>query len=75
MNTKQIKFEDTEEVKEFVKAAGQCDFDIDVKCDRVIIDAKSILGVISLGLSKVLTVQYGGENDGFEDVVSKFQIA
>ena len=75
MNVKQIKFEETEDIEEFVKAAGQCDFDIDVTYERVVIDAKSILGVLSFGLSKVLTVKYSGEDSGFENVVQKYVIA
>lgn len=40
MCQKQIKLNATEEVQEFVKAAGKCDFDIDVFYNRIIIDAK-----------------------------------
>ena len=43
------------EAKEFV-AATKCDFDIDVYYNRVTIDAKSILGVLSLDLTRPLTV-------------------
>lgn len=42
-------------------------FDIDVFYNRVVIDAKSILGVLSLDLTRVLTVQYNGENQEFEE--------
>ena len=31
---KVIRLSDMDEVKDFVRAAGGCDFDIDVKCDR-----------------------------------------
>lgn len=75
MITKQVKFSDTEDVKDFVRAASQCDFDIDVTYERVVIDAKSILGVLSFGLSKVLTVKYGEEDTSFEHVVRKYAIA
>lgn len=54
------------EAKEFVAAAAKCDFDIDVFYNRVTIDAKSILGVLSLDLSQVLTVEFNGENEEFE---------
>ena len=50
----------SEEVEEFVKAAGKCDFDIDIFYNRVIIDAKSILGVLGLDFNRELTVQYAG---------------
>ena len=57
------------DVDEFVKAAGQCDFDVDVFYNRVIIDAKSILGVFSLDLRQVLTVRMYGENKEFEELL------
>lgn len=54
------------EAKKFVAAAGKCDFDIDVYYNRVTIDAKSILGVLSLDLTRVLTVEFNGSNAEFE---------
>lgn len=74
MNHKRkIKLSATEEVKEFVTSAGKCDFDVDVFYNRIIIDAKSILGVLSLDLSKKLTVEYAGVNLDFEMTLNKFQ--
>ena len=73
MNRRKIKLNETNQAKEFVKAAEKCDFDIDVFYNRVIIDAKSILGVLSLDLTKILTVQYSGENSDFENVLLKYQ--
>ena len=74
---KKIKLTELEEVKEFVNAAGNCDFDIDVSynSNRIIIDAKSKLGVLSLDLTRALTVKYGGENMQFENVLSKYATA
>ena len=62
------------EVKDFVRAAGKCDFDIDVCYNRAVIDAKSLLGMLYLGLSKDLTVKYGGQNTGFENTVQKYAV-
>lgn len=72
MLERKIKLNELEEVKEFVSAASQCDFDIDVFYNRVIIDAKSMLGVLSLDLTKTLTVKYGGQDMKFENVLSKY---
>lgn len=69
-----IKLSATEDVKNFVSAAGKCDFDIDVFYNRVIIDAKSILGVLSMDLSNVLTVKYNGEDAIFENVLQKYAV-
>ena len=69
---RKIRLSEAEEVKEFVRAAEQCEFDIDVFYNRMVIDAKSILGVFSLDLTQILTVRYGGENENFEQTLDKF---
>ena len=66
MKEKNIKLLNVDEVKQF---AIQCDFDVDVYYNRVIIDAKSILGVFSLDLRQVLTVRMYGENKEFEELL------
>ena len=65
MSQSKIKLNATEEVQEFVNAATRCDFDVDVYYNRFLIDAKSILGVLSLDLTKVLTVDCHGESKEF----------
>lgn len=75
MLEKKIKLTEYEKVKEFVHAAEKCDFDIDVFYNRIIIDAKSMLGVLSLDLSRELTVKYGGKNNAFENVLCKYACA
>ena len=75
MKEKKIRLNATEDVKEFVYGASQCDFDVDVSYNRVLIDAKSILGVLSLDLSKVLTVRCHGDSGNFNRVLEKFAAA
>lgn len=72
MQTKHIKLGHPEEVKEFVTAASKCNFDIDIFYNRVIIDAKSFLGIMSMDLSKILQVAYGGFNQEFEGIIQKY---
>ena len=67
MKEKKIMLPSVEEAKHFVAEASKCDFDIDVFYNRVTIDAKSILGVLSLDLARVLTVQMNGDNAEFEE--------
>ncbi|WFR56186.1 HPr family phosphocarrier protein [Anaerocolumna sp. AGMB13025] len=74
METKQIKLNSPEEVMDFVGTANQCDFDIDIFYNRVIIDAKSFLGVMSLDISKNLNVAYNGYNGGLENIISKYAV-
>ena len=74
MKQKRILLPTIDDAKMFVAAATQCDFDIDVYYNRVVIDAISILGVLSLDLRNVLTVQYVGENEAFEAFLEKMAV-
>ncbi|NLL80588.1 MAG: HPr family phosphocarrier protein [Clostridiales bacterium] len=64
-----------EDVKDFVTVASKCDFDIDIYYNRYTVDAKSILGVYGLDLTKVLTVRYDGYNAGLENYLASFAVA
>ena len=68
---KQIKL-NADSAIEFVAAAEKCDFDIDVFYNSIVIDAKSIIGVLSMDLSNVLTVRYGEMDEVFEKVLQKY---
>lgn len=57
--------------REFVKMASGCDFDIDIFYNRIVIDAKSLLGVLSLDLTRELTVSLYGEDPEFEAYLDK----
>ena len=70
-----VRLSGTEEVEEFVKAASKCDFDIDISYNRIIIDAKSILGILSMDLTRELTVRCYGESKRFNEVIAKFAVA
>lgn len=71
MEKTKIKLQAPEEVKEFVSAAEKCDFDIDVIYNRIIVDAKSFLGVLSL-ISNPVQVACHGTDPRFETVCKKF---
>ena len=75
MIERQIKLPATEDVKEFVTEASRCDFDIDVFYNRVVIDAKSILGVFSMDLTRVLTVKCFGRDEKFLNFLNKYAVA
>ena len=64
-----------DEVEEFVSAASRCNFDIDIFYNRIIIDAKSLLGILSMDLTRQLTVRCYGENPHFTKVIKKFAVA
>ena len=72
---KVIRLSDMKDVKDFVRAAGDCDFDIDVKYNRTIIDAKSLLGMIGLGLQNDLQVCDGRKDENVKNLVDKCSLA
>lgn len=71
MNTTKILLATIDNAKEFVMRANKCDFDIDVCYNRVVIDAKSILGVLSLDLRNPVTVQCNGYDEAFEEFLQE----
>ncbi len=66
---------DPTQVEEFVSAATKCAFDVDVYYNRYVVDAKSILGVFGLDLTKPLTVEYYGSDENFESYLNGLAIA
>ena len=74
MREKKVRLAGNKEVTEFVQAAENCAFEIDVCYDRVLVDGKSILGVLGLDLTKELTVKYSGEDEAFEKVLAKYEV-
>lgn len=61
------------DVKEFVGIVSQYDYDIDLVSGRYAVDAKSIMGIFSLDLSKPIKMNIHSENpQPFLDAVGKF---
>lgn len=56
MNKMKIRLNATADVREFVRAAEKCDFDVDIQYDSTIVDAKSILGTASCFRSRISTI-------------------
>ena len=64
-----------DEVKDFVSAAANCIFDVDISYNSYVVDAKSIIGVLGLNFNQVLTVSCNGYDAEFERYLSKFAVA
>ncbi len=57
MQKVEIKLSLAENVKTFVNIVNHFDFDMDLRSGRHVVDAKSILGIFSLDLSKPITLE------------------
>jgi phosphotransferase system HPr-like phosphotransfer protein len=61
------------DVKDFVNIVNRYDFDVDLSSGRYVVDAKSIMGIFSLDLSKPIKVELHGDNCGkFCDELKNF---
>ena len=56
MTTAKIMISSINDVKNLVNIVNKYDFDIDLISDRYVVDAKSIMGIFSLDLTKPITV-------------------
>lgn len=76
MKTVQISLNSIDKVKSFVNTISQYDFDFDLISGRYVIDAKSIMGIFSLDLSKPIDLNiHTDENiDEVLEVLSSYII-
>ena len=57
MNTFYIKLSTIEDIRKFVDIVTRQDYDIDLSSGRYVVDAKSIMGIFSLDLSKPIELE------------------
>ena len=57
MNKAKVMLGTINDVKNFVTVVTQCDYDVDLISGRYAVDAKSIMGIFSLDLSKPIELE------------------
>lgn len=63
------------DVKDFVNIVNKYDFDVDLSTGRYVVDAKSIMGIFSLDLSKPIKVEVHTDDcDDFLDEIKNFMV-
>lgn len=73
MKTVKVLLNTINDVKYFVNTVTKYDFDVDLISGRYAIDAKSIMGIFSLDLSKAITLEAHTDNgDAFFDEIKQF---
>lgn len=63
MKTVQITLNSIEKVKSFVNVIANYDYDFDLVSGRYVVDAKSIMGIFSLDLTKPITLNIHSNTD------------
>ena len=75
MKTVNIKLSLAENVKSFVNIVNKYPYEIDLRSGRHVVDAKSILGIFSLDLSKPIIVEvYCDDCDDFLADIKDFLV-
>ncbi len=69
-----VLLNNTKEVQEFVKAASECPGDIDMTRGAIYLDAKSLLGVLSMGMKREMNVVCHSQETNFYNSVRKFAV-
>lgn len=73
MKTFNIVLKSITDVKDFVNVVSKYDYDVDLSSGRYVVDAKSIMGIFSLDLSKPIKVQvYSDDCDEFCNEIKNF---
>ncbi|GHU45054.1 hypothetical protein FACS1894111_13160 [Clostridia bacterium] len=73
MKTVQISLNSIDKVKSFVNTVTQFEHDFDLISGRYVIDAKSIMGIFSLDLSKPIDLAIHEEDAANEDVMNSLK--
>lgn len=75
MKSATIKLATINDVKSFVNIVGKYDFDVDLISGRYAIDAKSIMGIFSLDISKPIRLDAHTETpDAFMAEIKPFMV-
>ena len=69
MKTVQISLNSIGKVKSFVNAISQFEYDFDLISGRYVIDAKSIMGIFSLDLSKPIDLTIHTDDENLADIM------
>ncbi|MFI3200541.1 MAG: HPr family phosphocarrier protein [Eubacteriales bacterium] len=70
MKAVQISLNSIDKVKSFVNDITKFDYDFDLVSGRYVIDAKSIMGIFSLDLSKPIDLNIHAADGEAEDVLN-----
>lgn len=75
MKSVTIRLNTINDVKQFVNTVGKCEYDVDLISGRYAVDAKSIMGIFSLDISKPIRLDAHTDNaDAFFAEIKPFVV-
>ncbi len=73
MKTFNILLSSINDIKAFVNIVNKYQFDVDLTSGRYVVDAKSIMGIFSLDLSKPIKVDIHADDDEAQSFVDEIK--
>ncbi|MBO6108957.1 MAG: HPr family phosphocarrier protein [Eubacterium sp.] len=73
MKTVNVSLNSIDKVKDFVNEVAKYNAEFDLVSGRYVIDAKSIMGIFSLDLSKPIELNIHSENGDVDDIIEKLK--
>lgn len=72
MLTVQILLNNIDSVNRFVAKMSEKDYDVDLASGKYLVNAKSMMGVLSLDLTKPVTVTADTDDESFLDEIEEY---
>lgn len=73
MSEMKITFKHPEEIRDFVNTVSKYEFDMVMRKGRVVVDAKSLLGIMHLGLNSVMELKmYSDDCEELQKQIAKY---
>lgn len=73
MKAVKVQLESMDEIQEFNRVISQCQYEVDMVSGRYVIDAKSLMGILSVDLSRPVELQIQGKpEEEFQEKLKKF---
>ena len=69
-----IRLDSIDDVKDFVRKANTLSYDVDLSLGKYTVDAKSIMGIFSLDLSRELELTIHSDKAEFLDTIGSYII-
>ena len=74
MKPVKVKFDTMEDCQRYVLAVENYPFSIDLQCGRLVIDGKSMLGILGFGLRRVLELRLHTEDqEAINEILDKLE--
>lgn len=73
MSTVKVTFKNPEEILSFLNTVEKYDINMDMRRGRFIVDAKSLLGIINLGLNNVIELNmYDDDCEQLKQAIAQY---